>query len=85
VYLVVPANASRASLRLFGRFVERMRPSAVVVTKLDETGEPGFVLEWVSALGLPIAFLCDGQDVGAHLVRPRGATFADLLLRGRVS
>ena len=84
LYLVLPAVASRASLALAAAAFGRLEPGAAVLTKLDETSQPAGVLEETLRARLPIALLCDGQDVRAHLARPRPDHFADLLLRGRL-
>ncbi len=84
LYLVLPASASQASLAIAARAFGRLSPGAAVLTKLDETSQPAGALEATLHADLPIAFLCDGQDVRAHLVRPKPGHFADLLLRGRL-
>jgi flagellar biosynthesis GTPase FlhF len=82
-YLVLAATQSRASLALCMRAFARTAPVGSVLTKLDETDQPAGVLEEVGRARLPVAFLCDGQDVRAHLARPSHDRLADLLLRGR--
>ncbi len=84
-YLVLPASASRGALELACAACAPLAPDAAVLTKLDETSEPAPALEAATACGLPIAFLCDGQDARAHLARPTPDAFADLLLRGRLA
>jgi flagellar biosynthesis protein FlhF len=84
-WLVLAASASRGALELVSRAFDRLRPSAAVVTKLDETSEPAAVLESVARAGLPLAFLCDGQDTRGGLHRPTRDACADLLLRGRLA
>ena len=84
-YLVLPASASRSALGLATRAFQRTRPTAAVVTKLDETTEPGAALEEAQHAGLPLAFLCDGQDLRGHLSRADAGHVADLFLRGHLS
>ena len=85
VLLVLPATKSRAALRLAGAVFSRANPVACVLTKLDETEEPGAALEEILATRLPFAFLCDGQDARGHVARPTPDRFADLFLRGRMA
>ncbi len=85
VYLVLPATASRAALDDAIAAFAPMNPAGAIITKLDETARPTPALERCLRAKLPIAFLCDGQDVRGHLRRARGDHFADLLLRGRIS
>lgn len=84
-YLVLPATSSRESLELVTRAFDVLSPTGVVITKLDETERPTPVLEHCLRSKLPVAFLCNGQDVRTHLHRARGDHFADLMLRGRIT
>ena len=83
-YLVLPASASRTALSMTGAAFAPLACDAAVLTKLDETSEPGPVLEATLAFDLPVAFLADGQDARAHLHRPTRDHFADLFLRGKL-
>ncbi len=83
-YLVLPANASRASLELCIRGFSAISVDATVITKLDETEETAAPLELSLRSGSAIAFLAEGQDVRAGLFRPRPGHFADLLLSGHI-
>ena len=47
--------------------------------------EPTTVLECAADHGLPVALLCDGRDVRAHLWRATPGRLADVVLRGRWS
>ena len=85
VYLVLPASASRSALNLACRAFARTRPVATVITKLDESSEPATAIEQSVRMRLPLAFLCDGQDVRLHLWRPTADRLADLMLRGRIA
>lgn len=84
-YLVVPATASRAALHEASSGFAAARPSAWVVTKLDETREPAAVLESAVHFDMGVAFLCDGQTIPEHLHRADAERFADLFLRGRIA
>jgi flagellar biosynthesis protein FlhF len=84
-YLVLSAASRPRDLDEAGRGFAATRPSALVITKLDETNEPASALEYSIYAGLGLAFLCDGQDVRAHLHRPHPDRLADLVLRGRIA
>jgi flagellar biosynthesis protein FlhF len=79
--LVLAATSNRGALRLTTGAFGRFRPDAAVLTKLDETDEPAAAYEALVRARLAVAFLCDGQDARAHLVRPTPAALADLVLR----
>ena len=85
IHLVLPASDSRATLDLALDAFSKLKPDAIVITKLDETPRPATVLERCMRARLPISFLCAGPDVRGDLRRARGDHFADLLLRGRIT
>jgi|SRR5688572_6809358 len=84
VYLTLSATAARGALEETLLGFGAAGPTALVLTKLDETRQPAPALEFAHGCGLPVAFLCDGADVGAHLHRTSPDRVADLLLRGRI-
>lgn len=83
--LVLSAAAGRGALRLTTRSFAPFRPDAAVLTKLDETDEPAAAYEALVRARLAAAFLCDGQDARAHLLRASGEALSDLVLRGRLA
>ena len=83
--LVLSAAAGRGALQLSTRAFAHFRPDGAVLTKLDETDEPAAAFEALVRARLAAAFLCDGQDARAHLLRPSGEALSDLVLRGRLS
>lgn len=85
VYLTLPATSGRAALDEALLGFGAARPTALVLTKLDETAQPAGVLEFAAASGLPTAFLCDGAEVARHLHRTAPERVADLFLRGRLA
>lgn len=83
--LVLPASANESALLEVTEACQDLRLAGVVVTKIDETREPAAVLDLVRELGLPVAFLSDGQDIGRDFHRARPEDLADLLIRGRLA
>lgn len=83
-YLVLPASASRAALAEAARASAPIGVAGCVLTKLDETRQPGPLLEHVLASDLAVALLADGPELG-DLHRASDEHFADLLLRGRLA
>lgn len=84
-YLVLAANASRTALQAAFDSFAQARPTAAILTKLDETRAPGPAVEIGSSCGGGLLFLCNGQDVSSHLQRAAGGSCADLILRGRLA
>jgi flagellar biosynthesis protein FlhF len=70
--LVLPANAQSADLDEVVRRFWSVRPEAVVLTKLDETGRLGASLSVAVRHQLPVAYVTDGQRVpeDLHLAEP---------------
>jgi flagellar biosynthesis protein FlhF len=83
--LVLSAASSRGALRTLVAAFAPFRARGAVLTKLDETDEPAAAYEALLRARLPLAFLCDGQDTRANLVRPSGEALAGLVLRGHLA
>jgi flagellar biosynthesis protein FlhF len=65
-----------AALRTFGR----LRPSGLVITKLDETSAPGAVFTAAVRSALPLRYLTDGQTVPDDLRAAKGSLVSRLVL-----
>ena len=83
-YLVLAATTEAAAFDEATRAYALFGPTGLVLTKLDESPRPGAALERALLTRLGFAFLCDGQDVTAHLHPPHPDAFADLLLTGKI-
>ncbi|MEO2094142.1 MAG: hypothetical protein ABGY71_08765 [bacterium] len=83
-FLVFSASASRSALREVTEAFSDLRLAGCVITKIDETRQPAAVLEHILELGLPVAFVSDGQDLGLNFRRATPELLADLVLLGRV-
>lgn len=83
-FLVLSATTSRAALREVSEAYGDVPLAGCIITKLDETRCPAPVIEHVIELGLPNAFLSDGQDLGRNFHRATPELLADLLLLGRI-
>lgn len=83
-FLVLPATSSRASLREVTEAYGDIPLAGCVIAKIDETRRPSPVLEHVIELGIPVAFLSNGQDIGRHFQRATPELLADLVLLGRI-
>jgi flagellar biosynthesis protein FlhF len=61
--LVLAANAEQAALDHIVRSYSRIRPEAVVLTKLDEAASLGAALSVTIRHALPLGWLADGQRI----------------------
>ncbi|TDJ68185.1 MAG: hypothetical protein E2O39_13595 [Planctomycetota bacterium] len=84
-YLVLSAVGSLAALDGVTSATRDLQPAGCVITKLDETPVPTPALEHAMHVRLPIAFLSDGPDIARNFHRATADTFADLILRGKIS
>lgn len=71
--LVLSAGADRGCLAESLRVFQSANPESLVITKLDEAAALGGVLSLAIRVGLPIAYLSDGQRVpeDLHLAAPK--------------
>jgi flagellar biosynthesis protein FlhF len=83
-FLVLSATSSRAALQEVSEAYGDLPLAGCVITKLDETRCPSPVIEHVTELGLPVAFLSNGQDIGRNFHRATPELLADMLLLGRI-
>jgi len=74
VLLTLPATSRLAELEFAHELYASCRPSALVLTKLDEAVATGDAFELLARTRLPLRLLCDGQQVpdDLHPARPLG-------------
>jgi flagellar biosynthesis protein FlhF len=82
-WLVLSAVASTMDNLSALKTFARLRPTGVVVTKLDEATSHGAVGTVLVRSGLPLRYLTDGQCVPDDLIAATRDAFPDLLLAGR--
>src|SRR5207237_995809 len=70
-WLVLSANCQTADLHATVARYAPLKPTACIVTKLDETTRLGGALSVAVRHRLPVAYVCDGQRVpqDLHLAR----------------
>jgi len=83
-FLVFPATSSRSALREVTEAYGDVPLAGCVLTKIDETRQPSPVIEHIIELGIPIAFLSNGQDIGRNFQRATPQLLTDLVLLGRL-
>jgi flagellar biosynthesis protein FlhF len=80
VHLVLPATLSAPAARQLLEAARPLRPSAIVLTRVDETTAPGAVLELAIDERLPISYVGQRTAVEAGLAPADAAELAALLL-----
>ncbi len=73
VMLALPANAQAQSIREIVDAFQIARPSACILTKIDEASSLGGSFSALIRAGLPLAYITNGQRVpeDLHFARPR--------------
>ncbi len=79
VLLCVPAALRAQDAEATVRSFERLRPTALAVTKIDETTAPAGLVHAPVASKLPVSVLCAGQGVPEHIAQATAAAVYDLL------
>ena len=80
VVLVLPSNLNSAELRQLPRAFAALKPSQLIVSKLDETVHLGGILNAAIENNLPVCFATDGQQVPQDLLLLDAASLARRLL-----
>ncbi len=82
VFLVLSAAVKNKNLMKTAYEFRRTGYSKMIFTKLDETETHGSILNLICALGTPVTYLTDGQDVPDHITEASPKKIARLLLGG---
>jgi flagellar biosynthesis protein FlhF len=85
VLLVVPAWLRGSDVDRLARTYRAPRPTAVVVTKLDEASSAGGVLHACLPSDTPLAYLCAGPRVPEDIQDARGEAILDRVFAEEVS
>jgi flagellar biosynthesis protein FlhF len=70
------ARVAAAKYKLFG-------VNSLILTKLDETSRPGAAVRVAAEIGLPLAYITDGQRVPEDLEKATPESLAERLIRAR--
>lgn len=79
VLLCVPASLRAADATRVHRDFARAAPTALAITKIDETDAPAGIAHAVFATRLPVSTLCAGQCVPEDITPASADAIADLL------
>jgi flagellar biosynthesis protein FlhF len=83
VILTLSANTQLADLRNVVSNFKCLNPTSILFTKVDETRQYGAMLSLLAEAGLPLSYLCAGQNVPDDLRVAASATVANLIMEGR--
>jgi flagellar biosynthesis protein FlhF len=81
VVLCVPAALRSLDAARIGQMFAPLTPTAIAVTKLDETDAPAGLLHASVETGLPVCALCTGPNVPDDLVQATGGTILESVLK----
>lgn len=83
--LVLPATTQPADAQLAVNKFALYGANRIVLTKLDETTQPGAAVGVAAESKLPLVYLCAGQRVPEDLERATPETFSARIMRPRVA
>jgi len=71
IFLVLPMNSDIKDLYLSAALYMLLKPSGLVLTKFDETSQPGKVFSIVNELKLPVVAFGDGKRIFIDIEMPK--------------
>lgn len=80
VLLCMPAALRAQDAAAIVKTFEALDPTALAITKIDETTAPSGLLHGPTASGLPLSVLCAGQEVPEHIAQATISAILDQLL-----
>jgi len=80
IFLVVPANLNIETMRDILKRFARIRINRLVFTKADETVAPGAAFTLAAESGLPVAYICTGQNIPDDITIPTPEYIVDKLM-----
>jgi flagellar biosynthesis protein FlhF len=80
VLLCLPASLRADDAAHFARAFAPTRPTALAITKLDETRTPAGLVHGTAATSLPVSLLCFGQRVPEDIAPATSGAMLDYLL-----
>ncbi len=83
--LLLPAGASPDDMAYVLENYQCLMPTSIVFTKVDETRRFGAMFTTLVESGLPVSYLCMGQNVPDDLRVADSRAIADLVLEGKLS
>ena len=85
IHLTLSASMKPADLRMAVARYERLRPSKLLFTRLDETSSPGTVAGEAIRTAMSVSFLTNGQQIPEDLVEASRERILDLLFHAEAS
>ncbi len=79
-YLVLQANLGRTAIHSVIKAFSKLKPSSLIITKLDETLSYGELVEALNSVQIPISYFSNGQNIPDDIEQADKKTFIELLL-----
>ncbi len=70
VFLVLPMTSDLKDMYLSAALYMLLKPAAIIITKFDETAQPGKFFSIIDELKLPVAAIADGKRIFIDLQMP---------------
>jgi len=80
--LVLSCLTDAAGMQMAADALADLRPSSLVLTKLDEAAKHGPMIDYLSASKLPVSYVTSGQNVPAEIEAATAERLVELVLDG---
>jgi flagellar biosynthesis protein FlhF len=81
VSLLLSMTSSEDSLREIGKRFEKLSYDRIILTKIDECPQAGFVFNIIEQLAKPVSYMTNGQNVPFDIEKASPANMARLIVR----
>ncbi|MCX6154055.1 MAG: hypothetical protein NT007_07845 [Candidatus Kapabacteria bacterium] len=81
-YLCIQANYSSQSIEAIYRGFRKLKPNAIILTKLDETEKFGHLLTVFKNIAVPIAYTSSGQRIPEDIEPASREKLAEIMVNG---
>ena len=71
IFLVLPMSSDIKDLYMSTALYMLLKPTGIVLTKFDETAQPGKVFSIINELNLPVVAFCEGKRIFIDIAMPQ--------------
>lgn len=79
-YLLLQGNLSRSAINSTIKAFQKLKPTSLIISKLDETLSYGELVESLNSVNLPISYFSNGQNIPDDIEQADRKTLIELLL-----
>ncbi len=83
IFLVVSASSSADAFDLCLKNFEQIKPSGLILTKLDENLKIGKIIERIEKSGIPLAYFTTGREIPDDIEPANSEKLADIIFKDK--